>query len=97
MNVHIIGDYQTDTGIRIDLSNISSILLVPIRHGVHFPHDSSTVNSKKNLDISTIQSVSSKTNIPPEPIIEPIDASDLKSIGVSRSFADIHPPDGPPV
>jgi len=28
------------------LSSISSILCVPILHGVHFPHDSSTVNPK---------------------------------------------------
>ncbi len=27
-------------------SKISNILLVPILHGVHFPQDSSTVNSK---------------------------------------------------
>ncbi|MDU2693052.1 MAG: 2Fe-2S iron-sulfur cluster-binding protein, partial [Intestinibacter bartlettii] len=47
------------------LFNISSNLLFPIRRGVHLPHDSSTVNSKKNLDISTIQSVSSRTSIPP--------------------------------
>ena len=32
-----------------------------------------------------------------EPIIDPIELNDLKSIGVSRSLEDIHPPDGPPV
>ena len=32
-----------------NLSNISNILLVPILQGGHFPQDSSTVKSKKNL------------------------------------------------
>ena len=53
-------------------SKISSIRFVPIRHGVHLPQDSSTVNSKKNLAMSTIQSSSSITIRPPEPIMEPM-------------------------
>ena len=38
---------------------------------VHLPQDSSTVNSRKNLAISTIQLSSSITIRPPEPIMEP--------------------------
>jgi hypothetical protein len=40
--------------------------------GGHLPQDSSTVKSRKNLAISTIQLSSSMTIKPPEPIIEPI-------------------------
>ena len=79
------------------LVNISNNLVVPIRQGVHLPQDSSTVNSRKNLAISTIQSDSSRTSIPPEPIIEPIELNEPKSIGVSKCSVGIHPPDGPPV
>ena len=79
------------------LVSSSSKRLFPIRQGVHLPQDSSTVNSRKNLQISTIQSESSRTSIPPEPIIDPIELNDLKSIGVSKLLDVIHPPDGPPV
>ena len=45
--------------------------VVPIRQGAHLPQDSSTVNSRKNLAMSTMQVSSSMTIMPPEPIIEP--------------------------
>ena len=61
------------------------------------PHDSSTVNFMKNFAMSTIQSVSSITTIPPEPMIEPILAREIKSTFVSKSSSGIQPPDGPPV
>ena len=47
--------------------------------------------------MATIQSSSSITTIPPEPMIEPFLLKVSKSIGVSRSFSVKHPPDGPPV
>ena len=53
------------------LTRISCILFVPIRHGGHLPHDSSTVKSRKNLARSTIHVCSSITIRPPDPIIEP--------------------------
>ena len=43
-----------------------------------------------------MQSVSSSTTRPPEPIIAPTPASASKSTGVSASSAGTHPPDGPP-
>ncbi len=52
-------------------SKILNICLPPTRQGVHFPQDSSIVKSIKNLATFTIQSSSSSTIIPPDPIIEP--------------------------
>ena len=46
--------------------------LVPIRQGVHLPQDSSTVKSRKNRAMSTMQLSSSMTIRPPEPIMEPM-------------------------
>ena len=52
----------------------------------------------KKREISTMQSVSSMTTSPPDPIIEPIAASDSKStFVVGISSAGIQPPEGPPV
>src|SRR5699024_5434202 len=79
------------------LSRISCILLVPSLQGTHLPQDSSTVKSKKNLAMSTIQLSSSITTIPPEPIMESNSASFSKSTSASRYCAGIQPPDGPPV
>jgi len=39
------------------------------------PHDSNCVKDRKYRVISTMQSVSSITTNPPEPIMEPADAS----------------------
>ncbi|MBA7713043.1 hypothetical protein ES703_122041 [subsurface metagenome] len=47
--------------------------------------------------MSTIQVSSSITIMPPEPIIEPTLVSSSKSIGRSRNFSGITPPEGPPV
>src|SRR5699024_9782711 len=79
------------------LSKISNILFVPSLQGTHLPQDSSTVKSKKNLAISTIQLSSSITTIPPEPMIDPSCPKDSKSTGVSKYSVGIHPPEGPPV
>ena len=65
--------------------------------GAHLPHDSSTVNSRKNFAMETMQSSSSSTIIAPEPIIEPAAIRLSKSIGVSRCFSVRQPPEGPPV
>ena len=50
----------------------SSRRLVPMRQGEHLPQDSSTMNSRKNLAMSTMQLSSSMTMRPPEPIMEPM-------------------------
>src|SRR5665648_5327 len=55
---------------------ISSRRFVPTRQAVQRPQDSSTVNSRKNLAIFTIQSCSSKTISPPDPIMEPMEVKD---------------------
>ena len=52
-------------------SRISIIRSVPSRQGVHLPHDSSCEKVMKNLAISTMQSSSSRTIMPPLPMIEP--------------------------
>ncbi len=57
-------------------SRISSIRLVPIRQGVHLPHDSSCTNSRKNRDMSTMQVSSSMTMRPPEPMMAPSSVRD---------------------
>ena len=53
-------------------SSSSKRRLVPTRQGVHLPQLSSTVNSRKNLAMSTMQVSSSMTMRPPEPIMLPI-------------------------
>ena len=52
-------------------STISSIRLVPTRHGGHLPQLSSCVNSRKKRAMSTMQVSSSMTMTPPEPMIAP--------------------------
>ena len=52
-------------------SRISSMRLVPMRHGVHLPQDSSCTNSRKNRAMSTMQVSSSMKIRPPEPMIAP--------------------------
>src|SRR4030067_1407776 len=81
----------------IILCNISRSLFVPIRHGTHFPHDSSVVKFRKNLAISTMHDSSSITTMPPEPMIAPTAASVSYSTGVSIISEGMQPPDGPPV
>ena len=54
------------------LFSSSSRRLVPTRQGVHLPQLSSTVNSRKNLAMSTMQVSSSMTIRPPEPIMVPM-------------------------
>ena len=45
--------------------------LIPSRHVVHRPQDSSLRKLRKYLAMSTMQVSSSMTTISPEPIIEP--------------------------
>jgi hypothetical protein len=45
--------------------------IVPTRQGVHFPHDSSRMNFMKYHATLTMQSWSSMTTRPPDPIIAP--------------------------
>ena len=78
-------------------SKISSIRLVPSRHGTHFPQLSFWVKFIKNLATSTIQVLLSITTRPPEPIIAPIFFSESKSRLTSRCGVIRHPPEGPPI
>ena len=47
--------------------------------------------------MSTMQSVSSITTMPPDPMMEPILAREAKSTGVSNNSRGMQPPEGPPV
>src|SRR5574337_15425 len=75
---------------------ISSRRFVPMRQGTHFPQDSDSVNFRKYVATFTMQSVSSSTTMPPEPMMDPTLASDSKSTGVSMRSTGMQPPDGPP-
>ena len=75
---------------------VSSVLF-PILQGTHFPQDSSSVNSRKNLAMAGMQVVSSITTMPPEPMIAPVLLIFSKSTGVSMSEPGMQPPDGPPI
>src|SRR5574341_777441 len=57
------------------LSRSSYICQLPTRQGGHLPQDSVLVNERKNFATSTMQSSSSRTTMPPEPMIEPTLAS----------------------
>ena len=75
----------------------SSRRLQPTRQGVHFPQDSSTVNSRKNLAMSTMQLSSSITISPPLPIMD-LWQSDCRNLwGRRGARAGMQPPLGPPV
>src|SRR5512139_3060920 len=52
--------------------SMSRSIFVPTLQGVHLPHDSSAVNSRKNLAVPTMQVLSSITTIPPDPTIAPV-------------------------
>ena len=49
--------------------------LVPMRQNVHLPHDSACVKRRKKRAMSTMQSRSSSTTRPPEPMMAPVRAS----------------------
>jgi hypothetical protein len=57
-------------------SSRSYICFKPTRQGTHWPHDSSSENSRKYLAMLTMQLSSSRTIRPPEPMIEPSAFSD---------------------
>ena len=50
---------------------ISSMRFVPMRHGTHFPHDSSLVKLRKYFARSTMQVFSSMITRPPDPMMAP--------------------------
>ena len=60
---------------QIPLSSMNS-WVVPTRHGMHLPQDSSRQKSMKYRATSTMQEVSSITIIPPDPMMEPTRLSD---------------------
>ena len=68
----ITDNYLAADGIENVIRVLEDLEDVYKRQGVHLPQDSSTVNSRKNLAISTIQLSSSITIRPPDPIMEPI-------------------------
>ena len=76
---------------------ISFMRVVPSRHGVHLPQDSSQMKFMKNWAMLTMQLSSSMTTRPPEPMIAPTFFRESKSIGRSRCSSVRHPPDGPPI
>src|ERR1035437_3199683 len=55
---------------------MSYICTVPARQGMHLPQDSSMQNSMKKRATSTMHEDSSMTIRPPEPMMEPMRASD---------------------
>ena len=66
---------------------------VPIRHGKHFPQDSSAKNSIALCATSSISRVSSNTMMPAAPSIAPTAWKLGSSIVLSRSLRAINPPD----
>ena len=69
---------------------------VPLRHGVHWPHDSC---SKKRIVLRaapTALSWSDSTITAAEPMKQPYGCSVSKSSGTSASDAGRMPPDAPP-
>ena len=67
---------------------ISTIFCDPIRHGTHFPHDSLRKNFTAFSAMSSMQRPSAQTTIAqPDPSIDPMAASDLKSSRTSTSDA----------
>src|SRR4051794_29729170 len=80
---------------RVQSVSTSTIFCDPIRHGTHFPQDSLRKNVQAFKAISNIQVPSAHTTIAPEPSIDPIAASDLKSTRTSTIEAGRYPDDGP--
>ena len=76
---------------------MSSIRVVPSRHGVHLPHDSLQMKFMKNCAMDTMHVSSSMTTRPPEPMIAPAFFSESKSMGRSMCASVRQPPDGPPI
>src|SRR4029077_6252712 len=84
------GRSQRSLAINIDA------LAVPLRHGVHCPHDSC---SKKRIVLraaTTALSWSDKTTTAAEPMKQPCGCNVSKSSGTSASDAGRMPPDAPP-
>src|SRR5258706_6644095 len=68
---------------------------VPMRHGTHLPQDSLRKKRTELSAISSMQRPSAHTTMAPDPSIEPIAASDLKSRPTSIIDAGRYPDDGP--
>src|SRR5579863_8017932 len=74
---------------------ISTIFCDPMRHGTHFPHDSLRKNFTAFSAMSSMHRPSAHTTIAPDPSIDPMAASDLKSSRTSTFDAGKYPDDGP--
>src|SRR3984957_19575462 len=74
---------------------ISTIFCEPIRQGTHLPQDSLRKNFTALSAMSSMQRPSAHTTIAPEPSIDPMAASDLKSSRTSACDAGRYPDDGP--
>ncbi len=74
---------------------ISTIFCEPMRQGTHLPQDSLRKNFTAFSAMSSMQRPSAHTTIAPEPSMEPMAASDLKSSRTSTFEAGKYPDDGP--
>src|SRR5579872_7387748 len=66
-----------------------------MRQGTHFPQDSLRKKVHALSAMSSMQVPSAHTTMAPEPSMEPMDASDLKSRRTSTMDAGKYPDDGP--
>ena len=66
-----------------------------MRHGTHLPHDSLRKNFTAFKAMSSMQRPSAHTTIAPDPSIDPMAASDLKSSRTSTFEAGRYPDEGP--
>ena len=62
---------------------ISAILVEPVRHGTHLPHDSLRKKRTEFSAMSSMQARSSQTTIAPEPTVEPAAVIAFQSSGRS--------------
>src|SRR3984957_1890016 len=80
---------------RVQPVRISTIFCEPIRQGTHLPHDSLRKNFTAFSAMSSMQRPSAQTTMAPEPSMDPMAASDLKSSRTSTCDAGKYPDDGP--
>src|SRR5258708_3134401 len=74
---------------------MSTSFCVPMRQGTHLPHDSLRKKRTEFNAMSSMQRPSAQTTIAPDPSMDPIAASDLKSRPTSIIDAGKYPDDGP--
>ena len=87
---------STDPSSRQMRSSTSSMWLIPMRQGKHFPQDSYWQKAISVRVRSTAQASSSATMMPPEPKMAPALRKTSKSNSKSTLSAPRTPPNGPP-